>query len=395
MAEWRKFEITPVDVWTFRDGRPFSAGEDTRARSHALPSPFTLLGAFRTAALLEKGIAPKDFYEGRTPCPEWGKAGPFPGDFALRGPFWRKADTIYFPLPADVVRITSPLKNEAQVAESERRRKEEENEYALLSPLKDPPFQTSLPNSSLYPLWIKKCGNPTAPGDLYLSLEGLLDYLTKKPISEKHLAKPSDFYEREVRMGIHLESKRRTVKEGFLYRAEYIRLHEGVSLYVEVSLPKSQNQSMNGFFLHLGGERRMAYLREVTPGRLKDLPRPKSLPPKLKVILLSPAWFSGGYQPKGRWAGLLGGYKLIAVALPSPQRLSTFVYKDGRAYQWSASFVPAGSVYFFERESGGSSTSAPPPAFTEKPSFDGDDGEEVPLDQLGFGLYVTSDWDYA
>ena len=43
--------LEPADVWSFRDGRPFEAGEAFEARSLFPPSPWSTLGAIRTAAL--------------------------------------------------------------------------------------------------------------------------------------------------------------------------------------------------------------------------------------------------------------------------------------------------------------------------------------------------------
>jgi CRISPR-associated protein Cmr3 len=37
--------IRPMDVWLFRDGKPFMAGEDHAAETLFPPSPFTLQGS--------------------------------------------------------------------------------------------------------------------------------------------------------------------------------------------------------------------------------------------------------------------------------------------------------------------------------------------------------------
>ncbi|MER3417517.1 MAG: hypothetical protein C4297_15140, partial [Gemmataceae bacterium] len=57
------------DVWLFRDGRPFTAGEDIRARSLFLPTPFTVQGAIRARVLFSSSVSPAD-YAGPNPSPK-------------------------------------------------------------------------------------------------------------------------------------------------------------------------------------------------------------------------------------------------------------------------------------------------------------------------------------
>jgi CRISPR/Cas system CMR-associated protein Cmr3 (group 5 of RAMP superfamily) len=40
-------QIRPQDVWLFRDGKPFSGGEDHAATGIFPPTPFTVQGALR------------------------------------------------------------------------------------------------------------------------------------------------------------------------------------------------------------------------------------------------------------------------------------------------------------------------------------------------------------
>jgi len=53
--------IRPIDVWLFRDGKPFTAGEDHAAETLFPPSPFTLQGAIRTKVLADKGVNLAEF----------------------------------------------------------------------------------------------------------------------------------------------------------------------------------------------------------------------------------------------------------------------------------------------------------------------------------------------
>jgi CRISPR type III-B/RAMP module-associated protein Cmr3 len=66
--------IRPMDVWLFRDGKPFMAGEDHAAETLFPPSPFTLQGAIRTKVLADKGVNLAEFAKNgeRNPDPDVG-----------------------------------------------------------------------------------------------------------------------------------------------------------------------------------------------------------------------------------------------------------------------------------------------------------------------------------
>jgi CRISPR-associated protein Cmr3 len=102
--------IRPMDVWLFRDGKPFMAGEDHAAETLFPPSPFTLQGAIRTKVLADKGVNLAEFAKNgeRNPDPEVGY-GDYFGKLRLLGPLlmrckdgkWERL----IPIPADVVEV--------------------------------------------------------------------------------------------------------------------------------------------------------------------------------------------------------------------------------------------------------------------------------------------------
>lgn len=403
---WSDFTIEPIDVWLFRDGRPFSAGSDVWARSLPMPSAFTLLGALRTFFLTQAGISPRDFYEGNVPWAlkaQWGGPGADAGQLRLRGPFWYRNGQLYFPTPADLVRVQGKLQR--------------------LQPLPPPNLNllhTNLPsNPSL--LWAKSPhavefeGGYLSHGDFekYLRLEAQSDDGLEglEPLSLQA------FLERERRTGIKI-GQGRTVEEGFLYQVEFVCLKEGVQLYGSAWLPNG-TQPTDGL-LFLGGERRMGALRWNSSSAQSD-PKAPTLDrllenfratakayERVKVILLSPAYFSAGWQPED-WSSMgLAGWKLVAAAVPRLIPMGIFEKKGGNIFQKRFYCVPPGSVYFFER---GQSQSQFPDAFTEEPSASmsqvacqaekkskpsaNEECSTLPLKKLGFGLYATSTWNYA
>jgi hypothetical protein len=50
--------LEPLDVWLFRDGRPFMAGQQFRAASRFPPSPLVVQGALRAYHLMVHSTVP-------------------------------------------------------------------------------------------------------------------------------------------------------------------------------------------------------------------------------------------------------------------------------------------------------------------------------------------------
>jgi CRISPR-associated protein Cmr3 len=106
--------IEPHDVLLFRDGKPFSAGTDIRARSLFPPTPFTIQGSIRARVLFSSGVSPGDYAQGSTPAAQQlrqliGTPQGSYGTLHFRGPFLARQEngqwSCYFPLPADVVHV--------------------------------------------------------------------------------------------------------------------------------------------------------------------------------------------------------------------------------------------------------------------------------------------------
>ena len=370
--------IQPHDVLLFRDGKPFSAGTDIRARSLFPPTPFTIQGAIRARVLFSSGVSPADYVQGTTPAAQRlrnliGSPQGSYGQLRLQGPFLAKQENgrwvCYFPLSADIVRLGGS--------------------YRLLQPLKDSPWRSNLPDNVETP-WIRTTEHPeVAQG--WISEEALECYLQQgQAPSEVH--QECEFVEREHRFGIAMERGRRTVRESYLYLAEFLRLKEGVGFWVEVEGISPTDLGGGRGFLQLGGEARAAYYEVQKSGLGPLLIPPNPLPRRFKVVLLAPAWFSGGWAPQnGNWSLFFNGsVRLVSAIIPRYQAIGGAYVDDQRrrgAFQKPMRrFVPAGSVYFFEHDGAASWAGKP---FTETPQGEGDYG------QIGFGTCVIGEWDYA
>jgi len=382
----RALILEPHDMLLFRDGKPFSAGTETRARSLFPPTPFTVQGAIRARVLFSSGVSPADYASGATPEARRlqeliGAPRRDYGRLRIRGPFLARKEgeswVRYYPAPADLL-----------VKEGTDR---EKSSHAVLRPLPTPPWRANFPDDALCPLWLripdrlKEIRGWVSEGDLQAYLRG---------DTPRKVCKEEEFLEREPRFGIALEASRRTVRESYLYLAEFLRLKEGVAFWVEVENLTEQRLGGASGWMQLGGEARAVGYRVTSPALPELLRVPSPLPERFKVVLLTPAWFSGGWQPEGGdWRRFFtGAVRLVSAAVLRYQALGGAYVDDRRRtgdfQKPMRRFVPAGSVYFFEAR-GEVRLRPGVAALTETPTGEADFG------QIGFGLFAVGTWDYA
>jgi len=360
--------IRSVDVWLFRDGKPFTAGEDHIAESTFPPSPFTLQGAIRTRVLADKGVNLSEFACQRQPDPDVGYGDNF-GKLRLCGPLLMRCKDGKWErlilMPADVVKVGK--------------------RYELLRPNPDLPFATNLPNS-LQLLWART-GERVSEAKNWLPESQWENYLKGQPPSQ--VVSEDDLFTFEPRFGIAIDSTKGTTQEAMLYQARFVRLKEGTALWAEVD-----GVSLSGKgFLRFGGEGRAATYEAL----------PKPLPPlsqfntarnatRFKIVLVTPAWFSGGWRPKdGDWSKIFGSsVRLVGAAIPRPLLLGGFDVAKGVPKPMRA-FVPAGAVYFFEADE--PLSFADDFAFTETPDeVREQNGNSNAWAQIGLGSVLIGVW---
>lgn len=318
--------LSPVDVWLFRDGRPFDAGDDHYARSLFPPYPSVMQGAIRSHHLVVKGV---DLRDKRAIAQAVGTAENF-GSLRLRGPFLARREangrlTRFFPAPADAVPVGDGLIQPATPA---------------------PPAQRGVHTSTDLPQLLFPPAEAKAqkyePGG-WLDEAQLKDYLAGRAVK---LHRADDLFLVEHRYGIGIDSDRRATREGLLYAAEFIRPCPNVGLYVEVS--GYEGWPAAGV-MRIGGEGHGARFEQV---KRPDWPAPSdSLPPRFKLYFAGPTYFAGGWQPEN-WSNFFDGdVTLAAVALPGYESRGGFDWASG-SQKPARRYVPAGSVYYFESNRG-------------------------------------------
>ncbi|MDD3654446.1 MAG: type III-B CRISPR module-associated protein Cmr3 [Desulfotomaculaceae bacterium] len=315
--------IDALDTLFFRDGKPFTMGDDNWAGGFFPPPPGVIYGSLRSAYFannigqLSLANTPDD------PT----------ANLEIKGVFVRLGKDssfreAYFPLPQDCVCKKNNKKNQDRVY--------------LLS-LKE---LTGVHSSC--PLDCALVGDDKverAEG-AYFSASTLSDYLRNN--REFYLAKQIDDYLLlEPKTGIGRQSKTRTSVDGKLYRAGMYRMKD-MDLMVDLSgldLPESG-------IMKLGGEGKAAYYTKVnqnedTLGQIELDGR------RFKLYLATPAFFVGGWLP--HWIDeetFIGNHqgirvKLISAAIGKPLALGGFDLKS-KSPKTMRRAVPAGSVYYFE-----------------------------------------------
>jgi CRISPR-associated protein Cmr3 len=314
-----KLFIEPVDVWMFRDGRPFDAGSDHQAASLFPPHPSVIQGVLRSHHLVVKKV---DLTDGAAVEAAVGTATAYRW-YPIRGPFVarKEGDRVwrYHPLPADATRGGDGA------------------EVRAAAPID--PAEHGVLTDRPTPLLLWPEGNPRkGEGKLWLREDELLRYLRR----ERARCLPArDLFRLESRFGIGRDDRVRGAAEGLLYEARYVRPADGVGLEVEVlGLADWPDQGV----LRMGGEGRAgAYSPSNSPGW--PVP-PDPLPDRFRVYLATPAYFRDGWRPQHWGAFFEGELQLMAAAIARYEAVGGYDIARG-AQKPSRRYVPAGSVYYF------------------------------------------------
>ncbi len=385
MSRW--ITILPHDVWMFRDGRPFGAGTSYLARSVFPPTPETLQGALRSAILEYAGVDWEDYAHGNI-SPELAqhvgvpaeydhqtlKRAAQPGTYQFRGPWIARVTANgferYFPAPCDLLEVKSTSADPTPT-------------YLLPQPRQpdfytDPPAGWDTARHPWYALHPNTAARVANVEDQWITEGEFRRYL--QGVAPQFCQESDTLWQIEERPGLGLNRLARTAQQSLYYLARFIRPCEGIGLAEEVEFPgTTTSDPLPGptGTLALGGEGRMAtYQYSAAPD-----PFPQHLAGKVKIVLLTPAWFSQGWQPRNRdWTPWLGpNAQLVSVALGKPIAISGWDIATGRPKPLYH-YLPAGSVWYFKDAEPGSR------AFTEIPP------DRPDMTNNGYGAFATASW---
>ncbi len=343
--------VEPSEPVSFRGNVGFSGG-GTVGRTMMPPWPSTLAGALRSRALVAHGVLEALVAGGELPeGPVRRALGPKPAE--AKGPFrlvrqglWcDRRQQALFPVPADLV-----VTVDEQGAPSPARL-----EPAVLG--------EGVAHGGPLPMVaaLRAQGRSKPSRGWWLTAEGLGRHLQGQAVTREDLVHARTLWCREVRVGVALDAATRSAEEGRLFTTEYVRLHDGVALYV-------RTEGDEGIFarpgwLRLGGDGRLARVGTVE-GAVHD----PGLPPSpdagpmdgFRIVLATPGLFRGGWVPDrvrrdgDRLVLEVGALRaeLVCAAVPRAEAISG--WDMARRRPWPVlRAAPAGSTYWFRVEQGG------------------------------------------
>lgn len=234
-----EIKFTPLDPLFFRNGRPFSAGEESWADSIFPPNPSVLYGALRTALATASGKA-IPFSEVKTKLSEQ--------VVRINRLYYLWENTPYYAMPLDYMGNGE---------------KNSHNQYTLHL-AQAVPLQSVIPPDKAEHLKYRlkpPFNRAGALDDAIVTESTLLDYLQNEtPVITARRLK--DLVLEEPKVGIGRSNQTRSVDEGLLYRVgmQRIQLHLGMTVS---PVPGYNLGDIDNAQVRLGGEGKIALLNAV------------------------------------------------------------------------------------------------------------------------------------
>ena len=367
--------LEPQETLLFRNGRPFDAGEVGYAETVFPPTPETLQGVVRSMIATQyatgsrKSIAEvfsnQDFVNLIGNRNSYGRFSI--SNIALARHNGDEIESLY-PVPAHVV-------------------EDEEGKFRL-KPDPKSDVQSNMPDKMQYLVPGRETKGKIEPVEGWLSLTNLQTVLqSSTDISKLKIIKEGEIYEREPRVGIGMDSRRKVTEEGLLYSTQMLRMKEEYGFLITIYIAKDQNPYekdeqatqiiynalKKSGWVTMGGEQRAARF-EILPDSVSNNTGSGRL-----LYLATPAVFSKGWQP-AQWTTKAP----IAAAISRYQLIGGWKFdtmNSGGGDQKSLRrCVPAGSVYFFDQ-----------PVTLPSPIGDHQEVNNNPT-YIGYGIIMTGDW---
>ena len=343
-----KLFLQPNDTFFFRDGKPFTNGEQSEGHSIFPPFPSTVLGALRSAYIAAFGDLSL-FYSGGMRA-TIGTPESLCHAIRLRGVFLANdrgdRGEIFFPAPRDLIYKKDEKKGNAP------------RSLHLLAPKRS----SFASNGTIdHPLSWSTSELIESGGDGLLDLGAVSRYLRGNDTSLL-LTDRVEFIEREPKTGIARSRDTLSSEDHMLYRIDMTRFkNRNYGFVVDYECPQSLPQKG---LLKLGGEgkgfvyRNIAWDMSRLSSHLEAVKAAIQSTGRFKLYFTTPAIFKYGWLPS--WLNdhaLSGAYplenhapiplRLITAAVGKPVPVGGWNMAKGEAKPaWRA--VPAGSVYYFE-----------------------------------------------
>lgn len=341
-----KVRIDALDTLFFRDGKPFSLGEETWAEGVFPPAPSVLYGSLRSWYF---ALHPSEIIKA-------GTVDDPTKNLKIKGIHFLLDDELHFVCPLDYVQEKTDFSPENYLLELAVLPKGMRTSYKLTHWLKAP-AKTEVEN-----------------------IDGIIDAYTMESYAVQHAPyaeiKPwGNYVQTEPKVGIGRNKATNATQDGLLYRVGMVRpaYHafanqvldtisstERLSIVIDFEgLPQMDTFPPKGFF-KMGGEGKTVQY-EIYNEPLELPSRVANNQTIFKLVLLAPAIFKKGWYPE--WLNLDEQNKvckgnleiddqtsieveLLAAVMGKPEHLGGFDIKRKRPKPMYKA-VPAGSVYYF------------------------------------------------
>lgn len=319
-----RLRIRPLDTLFFRDGKPFSMGEETWADGVFPPYPSVIYGALRTWFISNYSL------------PFSRKAIQDSLGIEILGIQYRHENSRYLPMPLDLVESKD---KEQVVTNQEEREKEYRVEKLLL--YENPEIRSShpLPGLLLPPNEMEV----ESLDDGLISNEGDLENYLQGNLEKCKVRKIRNSAQVEPKTGIGRDNDTHAASNGMLYRVGMRRASD-FEILVEVFLPEGQGEEKS-MMVKLGAESKIVSIATARD-RIRISQDAVNLKRgSFKLYLSTPAIFKKGWKPD------LPDIKaeLMAAAVGKPVHIGGFDMEERKPKPMYKA-VPAGSVYYYTTE---------------------------------------------
>ncbi len=303
-------KIKPTDSLFFGAGKPFNAGSDSWTDSSFLPNPSVIWGAMFSVLFREGRVTVKDKEK-----------------LQIKNIYLYNEEqtTILVPAPLDIF-VDSDGKK-------------------YIAKYRDVDFISNYPLKVISSIDTDKEVKPLE--NCFIEINSLYEEYCEDNADDLVLYNFDEVFVQDYKIGIKIDKKSKTAKDKHLYRIDLTQFKEEWSFLIEYECDIDFNQSG---ILRLGGESKIAQYEQIADKpigivdyeayrdeMLGELKKQK----EYKVLFKTPTYFENGWKPKQNGLLCANVGKYISIG---GWDMETRNHKAMKKY------IPAGSVYLFEKQ---------------------------------------------
>lgn len=313
-------KIEAIDTLFFKDGRPFSMGEETYATGIFPPPPSVFLGMLRSAYASEKNI-PLERIKEETE------------HIKIEGVYY-SLDKEYFPMPLDLVKLKS---------------KPKDNDVVCLHLSEKKGFISNSSECYSHILWHSEHIETVSDG--MLSKDYFENYLEDKINVTKFSYESIDsLTATEIKVGIGRNKENKQSEDGKLYRIGMKRMQNQSKDY-RFSFIIKTNESLLTVHGKLGAEGKgIHFYHDMDFRPICDIEYQETQ--YFKLYLQTPGFFKNGSLPNLKKYFPSWDLEIIAGVVGKPLHIGGFDMTEKGGPKTMMKAVPAGSVYYVKIHNG-------------------------------------------